>query len=207
MAMRLLALSLGIAAIAAPAHADTRAMNVAKFSAVSVSSMMDVELRQGPQAVTVEQAQGDFSDLRLEVRNGTLIVGRADGKAERNSPIYRVVVTAPALNSISAASASDVEGRGLSFQKLSVSVASAASVNLEGVCKEIALSVSTSGDFMGRRMRCETGRADATTSGEATLWISGTGKATATTGANLTFIGKPKSVEGQATLGATIHVK
>jgi len=205
--MRLLALSLGIAALAAPAHADTRTMNVSKFNAVSVSSMMDVELRQGPQAVTVEQAENDFSDLKLEVRNGTLIVGRTDGKTERNSPIYRVVVTAPSLNSISAASASGVEGRGLSFQKLSVSVASAASVSLEGVCKEIALSVSTSGDFAGGKMRCETGQAEGTTSGEATIWISGVGKARATTGANLTFIGKPKSVEGQATLGATIHVK
>ena len=205
--MRRLALSLGIAVLAAPAYADTRTMNVGKFSAVSVSSMMNVELRQGPQAVTVEQAQGDFSDLKLEVRNGTLIVSRTDGKTDRNSPIYRVVVTAPALNSISAASASDVEGRGLSFQKLSVSVASAASVSLEGVCKEIALSVSTSGDFAGGQMRCETGQAEGTTSGEATLWISGVGKAKATTGANLTFIGKPKSVEGQATLGASIRVK
>jgi hypothetical protein len=205
--MRLLALSLGIAALAAPAHADTRTMNVGKFSAVSVSSMMDVELRQGPQAVTVEQAENDFSDLKLEVRNGTLIVSRADGKVERDSPIYRVVVTAPSLNSISAASASDVEGRGLSFQKLSVSVASAASVSLEGVCREIALSVSTSGDFVGDRMRCETGRAEATTSGEATIWISGPATARATTGAHLTFMGKPKSVEGKATLGASIHVK
>jgi hypothetical protein len=205
--MRLLALSLCLAALPATAHADTRAMNVGKFSAVSVSSMMDVELRQGPQAVTVEQAEGDFSDLKLEVRNGTLIVSRNDGKVERDSPVYRVVVTAPSLNSISAASASDIEGRGLSFQKLSVSVASAASVSLEGVCKEIALSVSTSGDFAGGKMRCETARAEATTSGEATVWISGVGTAKATTGANLTFIGKPKSVEGKATLGASIRVK
>jgi hypothetical protein len=205
--MRLSILSLGLIALAAPAHADTRTMTVGKFSAVSVSSMMNVELRQGPQSVTVEQGEGEFSDLKLEVRDGTLIIGRTDGKAERNSPDYRVVVTAPTLTSIKAGSASEVDGRGLSFQKLTVSVAGAASISLEGVCKEIALSVSTAGDFDGDRMRCETGRAEGSTGAEATIWISGPVTAKATTGANLTFYGKPKVVEGKATLGGSIHVK
>lgn len=205
--MRLLAISLGLAALAAPAHADTRTMSVGKFSGVSVSSMIDVELRQGPQSVTVQQDENDFSDLKLEVKNGTLHIGRAANRTERDSPLYRVIVTAPALDAISAASASDVEGRGLSFQKLSVSVASAATVSLEGACREIALAVSTSGDFAGARMRCETGRAEATTSGEGTLWISGEASAKATTGARLVFAGKPKSVAGEATLGGTIKVK
>ena len=205
--MRLAILALGLTALTAPAYADTRTMSVGKFNAVSVSSMMDVELRQGPQAVTVEQVDNDFSDFRLEVRNGVLMIGRADGEAKRAAPAYRVIVTAPALDTISAAAASEVEGRGLSFQKLKVSVASAASVSLEGVCKEIALAVSTSGGFSGGKMRCETGRAEATTSGAAILWISGAATARATTGATLTFTGKPKSVEGKATLGASIHVK
>jgi hypothetical protein len=207
MRLSILSISLCLIALAAPSHADTRTMSVGKFSAVSVSSMVDVELRQGPQSVTVEQDAGDFSDLRLEVRDGTLMIGRTDGKADRNSPDYRVVVTAPTFISIKAGSASEVEGRGLSFQKLAVSVAGAASVSLEGACKEIALSVSTSGDFDGDRMRCETGRAEATTGGEATIWISGPATARATTGANLTFFGKPKVVEGKATLGGSIHVK
>lgn len=205
--MRFLAISLGLGAIIAPAHADTRTMSVGKFNSVSVSSMIDVELRQGPQSVTVEQDRNDFSDLKLEVRNGTLHIGRMANRTERDSPLYRVIVTAPALDAISAASASDVEGRGLWFKKLSVSVASAASVSLEGACREIALAVSTSGDFSGGKMRCETGKAEATTSGMATLWISGAASAKATTGARLVFAGKPKSVASEATLGGSIKVK
>lgn len=205
--MRLAILSLGLLALAAPAHADTRTVTVGKFSAVAVSSMIEVELRQGPQSVTAEQDDGDFSDLRMEVRDGVLMIGRPEGKAEREAPDYRVVVTAPALTAIKAGSVSEVVGRGLSFQKLAVSVAGAASVTLEGACKEIAISVSTSGEFDGDRMRCETGRAQATTGAEATIWISGPVMAKATTGANLTFYGKPKVVEGMATLGGSIHVK
>jgi hypothetical protein len=203
--MRLPALLLALAALAAPAHAEKRTMTVAKFDRVMVAALVEVELRQGKQDVTAEESGGDFSGLKLEVRNGTLYVGRRNGDGANTD--YRLVITAPDFKAISAAAASEVTSRHLDLQTLEINVSSASVIELKGACKDLAVNVSSGAHFDGEDLRCEDARARASTGGHADLWASGDASGSASTGGTIIFAGKPKSLSKQAALGGTITVQ
>jgi hypothetical protein len=202
--MRLLPL-LTLAFIIAPAHAEKRTMNVGKFDKVMVAALVEVELRQGKQEIVAEASDSDFSGLKLEVRDGTLYVGRHNGKGADND--YRITITAPDFKAIAAAAASEITSRHLSLQSVDISVSSASEIELKGACRLLTVTVSSGAYFDGEELRCEDARAKASTGGHADLWASGQANAQASTGGTITFAGKPRSLSRKAALGGTITIQ
>jgi hypothetical protein len=180
-------------------------MTVAKFDKVMVAALVEVELRQGKQDVTAEEPGGDFTGLKLEVRNGTLYVGRTNGHTADAD--YRLVITAPDFKAISAAAASEITSRHLDLQALEINVSSASFVELKGACKDLAVNVSSGAHFDGEGLRCEDARAKATTGAHADLWVSGAASGSANTGGTIIFAGKPRTLSKKAALGGTITVQ
>jgi putative autotransporter adhesin-like protein len=209
MRLALTTAALCVALASAPAYAEKRTMTVAKFDKVAVAALVEVELRQGGQSITAEESAGNFDDLKLEVRNGTLYVGRQN--SDRNSgkhghTDYRLTITAPDFKAISAAAASEVTSDHLSLKDVEVRVSSASIIDLKGVCTTLTITASSGAQFDGGGLRCKSAHAKATTGAIADLWVSGEASGEASTGGTITFAGKPKSLARKSTLGGTITV-
>jgi hypothetical protein len=204
--MRLVLVSLAALGVAAPAMAQqTKSYSLSGFDRVKAIALMEVELKQGPFSVQASEPKGNFSDLKLEVKNGELIVTRPDGHNKGELPEYKVVVTAPSWKSIEAGAVSNIEGRNLNLQDVEILVTSAGSVELEGACRTLTLHVNSAGDFDGQRFRCTSAKVKASSGANADVWASGTAEGAASAGGSIRFHGFPKKVEKKTSLGGSVR--
>ncbi len=77
--------ALAAAAASLPAQAETRSFNLSNFDKVSAAAGVDVILKQGPYAVSVEEPDGKFDRLDLEVRGSTLVASRNSHSRARST--------------------------------------------------------------------------------------------------------------------------
>src|SRR5579871_5551885 len=128
------------AVLALPAAAASKAFNFSGFSAIAASAGVKVIFKQGPFAISAEEANGDFSTLRIETRGSTLVVTRQDtwGLDRRH---YVVTVSAPNISELRVSSGAHFEGAQLHLADLSVDVSSGAHAQLGGVCKAVSIDV------------------------------------------------------------------
>lgn len=197
------------ALLTAPAQAEKLTLNLAKFDKVQVAALMHVELKQGQQDVTAIEDKGDWSDLKIEVRNSTLFVSRKgdEGRTKRDDiPEYRVIVTAPDFKSIGVAAASEVEGRNLTLQAITLNISSASAMELAGACKTATINVNSAGSFDGERLHCQDATVNASSGASAAIWVSGTATGNASTGGSISFGGNPKKVGKKTSLGGSISI-
>ncbi len=173
-------------ALALPATAETRSFNLAGFTDISVSAGVDVDLRQGPYAVSAYESRGRFDRLKLEVQGSTLVIGR-EGSSNwfSGNRDYKITVTAPDLSAISASSGADVDSDNFRFADLSVTVSSGADVDLSGQCRNLTVSVSSGADFDGEDLRCETATVTVSSGGDADVHASRSATGNASSGGSV----------------------
>jgi hypothetical protein len=201
------AAGLVIAAIVLPAWAETRAYNLSGFSAISASSSADVILKQGPYSVVAESSNGDFSDLILEVRGNTLVVGReGHWNWSGRNPRYTVTVTAPSIEELRASSSADIVASGYAFKTLGVSVSSSGNVTLSGACADLDVNVSSSGDFRGADLKCETADVSASSSGDADVFASKRASGRASSSGDVRIHGKPATFDKSTSSSGSVKV-
>lgn len=195
------------AALAFPAWADTRTYNLSGFTAISASSSADVVLKQGPFSVVAESSSDDFRDLIVEVRGDTLVIGREGGwnGAFRNTR-YTVTVTAPSIDELRASSSADIVASGYSFRNLEVNVSSSGNVTLSGACASLDLNVSSSGDFRGADLRCETADVSASSSGDADVFASKSANGRASSSGDVRIHGKPATFDKSTSSSGKVKV-
>jgi hypothetical protein len=205
--MRSLLLPLALL-LAAPATAETRSFNLSGFDTVSASALMDVVLKQGPYSVKVDEPHGKFDDLKLEVHGSTLVVSRQnnDGRRKDETPAYTVVVTAPAIKRIEVSSASTLDGRKLAFKDLDVGLSSAGKIQLSGSCGALKLNISSGAKFEGDDLKCQTASVDASSGANAEAFASHSAQASASTGGQVTFYGKPGDLKKSTSTGGTVRL-
>ena len=191
---------------AGQASADTRNYNLSGFDRVSASAGVDVDIKQGPFSVTAQEADGKFDQLILEVRGDTLHIGRKSnlGTWFSRGPDFHVTVTAPNFVGVRASSGSAVDGSGLSLRDLKVAVSSGANVDLSGNCINLTVDISSGADFDGERLHCETASVDASSGADADAYATRSATGEASSGANVTFHGKPQQVNKDTSSGGSV---
>ncbi len=199
---------LATAAIVLPAWADTKSYNLSGFDRISASAGVDVDIRQGPFAITVDEPQGKFDKLVLEVRGDTLVIGRKNtmGGWFSRGPDYRVTVTAPNYVGIDASSGASVEGSNLSLKDLKVGVSSGADVDLAGNCAGLRVDISSGADFDGEQLKCETASVDASSGADADAYATRSADGEASSGASVTFHGKPAQFDKDTSSGGSVRL-
>jgi hypothetical protein len=204
--MRMLLLLPAAMVCAAPAMAETRSFNLSGFDSISAAALMDVVLKQGPYSVKVEEPNGKFDDLKLEVRGSTLVATRRnnDGRRQDETPAYTVVVTAPAIKRISVAAASQLDGKKLAFKDLDISLSSASTITLSGSCDALKLNISSGAKFEGDDLKCRTARVDVSSGANARAFASQDAQANASTGGQVTFYGKPHDLKKNTSTGGSV---
>ena len=195
-----------LAVWASEAGAETRTYKLSGFSRINASAGVDVDLKQGPFSVVADEPNGKFDQLILEVRGDTLHISRKSksGAWFSRGPDFHVAVTAPTYDGVNASSGSNVEGSNLSLQDLKVDVSSGADVDLGGSCTDLRVDVSSGADFDGERLRCETASVDASSGADADAYATRSATGDASSGADITFHGKPPQFDKDTSSGGSV---
>ncbi len=216
-------------ALALPALAETRNYDVPSFTGIDVSAGIDVTFETGSaQSVSVENSNGKFGDIIVEVRGDTLILkrprrGLSWGKRQR----YTVTVSAPILSNIEASSGADADGSGLSGAEVTISTSSGADANVSaieagnvslssssgsdlkasGTCDQITADSSSGSDINAKNLHCVTGYADASSGSDIEIYASERATAEASSGADIDVFGGPEVTDIDKSSGGSVNIR
>ena len=159
MPYRLATLLIGATSMAAlPVIAETRTYNVPDFDSIDVSAGIKVIYETGvPRSVTVENKDGDFSGILVEVDEDELKLERPrkSGGWGTRRKAYTVRVGVQDLNEIEASSGARIEGTGLSGPEAEVDVSSGASARITDISAETVEADASSGSSMSLSGNCQ----------------------------------------------------
>ncbi len=194
-----------------PAAGETRTYDVADFDAIDVSAGIEVTFETGvPTSVIVENEDGDFDDIIVESKNGTLTLKRPRrmgwGRGQRDS--YSVSVGTERLSEIEASSGSRVTGNGLSSNGLTLDVSSGAEMTIGGIVAGKVTTSASSGSRMELEGTCDTMVADASSglSIAASDFICNALEADVSSGASIRAHASDR-VDAEASSGGSVRVK
>lgn len=226
----LTAASLIALGLAGAASAETRTYDVGAFTNIDISAGLDLEFSAGgTQSITVENAKGDFSDIDVFVRGDTLVLKRKKNNWGwgRKRARYGVTVTAPTIQNLEASSGSDVSGRGMSGDDISIDVSSGADVTVtdvqggtvsiktssgsdaavSGTCDTVRARSSSGSDLEARDLVCQSGEANASSGSDLSIHVTGSVDAGASSGADVDVYGGPSDVETDKSSGGSVSIR
>lgn len=216
--------------LAGAASAETRTYDVGDFTAIDISAGLDLTFETGSaQSISVENRNGDFSDIEVVTKGNTLVLKRVKNnwgwgrKRER----YGITVTAPVISSIEASSGSDVAGRGMTGDSVYVDVSSGADVTVTGVdagtvtietssgsdasvsgtCVTVRAESSSGSDIEARDLICENGRAQASSGSDIAIHTTASVDADASSGGDVDVYGGPTDVESDKSSGGSVSIR
>jgi len=189
-------------------YSETLRGSYANFDRVDVSAGIETVVSQGPFDVKAEVLKGNGFDLLIvEVVGDTLRISRKPQMFNYDGPRYRVTVSAPAYKEFDASSGSRLEGANLSLQAISAGVSSGASMSLTGVCTTLDLDVSSGASFDGEGLRCENAMVDASSGANASAYATQLADGDASSGASVSFHGKPAQFHEDTSSGGSVRAR
>ncbi len=186
---------LALATVLAPlASAETKSFPAGDFTGINAGGVVDVTFETGPAAsITVEQEEGDFSDIYIEQSGDTLKIGRnslRDGfgwsrnvsvKTDngrkvvkvngKRVPAYTVHIVAPTLEEASVSNSSSMTATGLNSPTFAGSVSSSADLILAGEAGDVDLRASSSADLDAANLEARVLKLDVSSSADAVALV------------------------------------
>lgn len=223
--------SLAALGLAGAASAETRTYDVGAFNNIDISAGLDLEFTAGEaQSISVENSKGDFSDIEVLVRGDTLVLKRKKNMNwgwNRKRARYGITVTAPQISGLEASSGSDVSGRNMSGDEISIDVSSGADVAVTGVnggtvmietssgsdadvsgtCVTVRAESSSGSDIEARDLICQNGYADASSGSDIAIHASVSVNADASSGADVDVYGGPTDVQSDKSSGGSVSIR
>ncbi|MEO0448716.1 MAG: head GIN domain-containing protein [Pseudomonadota bacterium] len=216
--------------LAGTANAETRTFDVGSFTKIDISAGLDLTFTEGgTQSVTVENSKGDFSDIDVLVKGDTLVLKRKKNNWGWNNrrQRYGITVTAPVISEVEASSGSDVSGRSMSGERISIDVSSGADVTVTGVeggvvvietssgsdasvsgtCTTVRADSSSGSDIDARDLVCQNGEADASSGSDIAIYVTGRVEADVSSGADVDVYGSPTDVTTDKSSGGTVSIR
>ena len=224
----ILAASTAALILAAPAIAETRNFDVASFDGIDVSAGIDVNFETGgAQSVSVENKDGDFDDIIVEVKGGKLVLKRPRRTGWGKRPRYNVTVSAPSLNSIEVSSGADATGSGLSGEQVRIETSSGADADITGIdavhislgsssgsdldasgtCDSLTADSSSGSDINAGDLHCRIGAADASSGSDITIYVTEAVAADASSGADVNVYGGPTDADIDKSSGGSVRIR
>lgn len=129
-------------------HVITEKRSVGGFTKLSVSSGIDVELRKGPESISVEADDNLMEFIETVVENGTLKIGIRD-RTSLNDVHIKVFVTANNVYAIKASSAASVEVKDqlTSSEKIVLDASSASNITTSVEAPEVSIEASSASEI------------------------------------------------------------
>ena len=190
-------------------YSESMRHTYANFKRVDVSAGVEAVVSQGAYDVKAETTRGEgFDQLVVEVRGDTLFISRKQNIMNWGGPDYRVTVSAPAYEAFEASSGSRLEAASsLQLADVRASVSSGASMELRGACNAIDVDISSGASFSGEELRCASARVDASSGASANVFASQLADGDASSGASVTFHGKPAQFHEDSSSGGSVSAR
>ena len=203
---------------------DTETRNLGSFDAISVGEAIDVEITKGNKEEAVVEVSGtDASNVLTDVFGGRLRVRMAKGNW-RNVDV-NVKVTYKELSDIEVSSAADLETTNMlvseelevdvssagdaklmvQVKELQVRVSSAGDLTVEGSAEEQFVRVSSSGDYDAYDLRSKYAEVDASSSGDARVFVEEKLDADASSSGSVYYRGDPPKVYADSSSGGRVR--
>jgi len=202
---------------------ESEVRSVSGFSGVKAAEAIDVYLKKGDkESVRVETTGARLSDVLTEVSGGYLKIHMRDGSyRNRNVKVY---VTYVSINKVSASSAANVFSEGtIRASSFSVSVSSAASVELaieaesstveassagdvvlEGKVKSLEVEASSAGEIDAYGLESEMVEAGASSAGSIKVNVTKQLDAHASSGGSIRYRGAPGRTNTDSSSGGSV---
>lgn len=187
-------------------YSESQRHSYANFDKIDLAAGVEAVVLQGAFDVKAETTKGrGFDNLIVEVNGDTLRISRKQSMFNWSGEQYRVTVSAPAYSALEASSGSRMEGTDLTLKNLRVEVSSGASVELSGACDELDVDISSGASFDGENLRCSTAMVDASSGASADAFASRLADGQASSGASVTFHGKPQQFREDTSSGGSVR--
>ncbi|WP_300375727.1 head GIN domain-containing protein [Henriciella sp.] len=226
---RLAIIALATTATAAlPALAETKTYNVQDFDGLEVSAGIKAIYETGTAtSVEVENRDGDFSDIIVEVDDGDLILKRPRKMGWGNRTPYTVTIGVQSLEDVKASSGSSVKGNGLAGDDASIDVSSGAhvaitniaageieietssgsSVEASGTCNELEADASSGSEIRAEKLQCASVTADVSSGASIRAYATDSVNGDASSGGSIRVAGGAKNVTKDQSSGGSVSVK
>ena len=194
-------LAAAAALIVPAALAETKTYDAKAFSEIEASGAVDVIYEQAATpSLTVEQDEGDFSDIYIDFDGDTLVVSRnsvrdrsgwfkntsvsvRDGRKVvkvngKRMPYYLVRVAGPNLDNARATSSARLTASGIRSEDFNGHASSSGDLELSGTATAAKLHASSSGDLTASGLEAGALTIHASSSGDVEAKVNGTGQVT-----------------------------
>jgi len=198
------------------------------FHGISVGSIVTAELHKGSKnQVEISVSGYELTDVTTEIENGVLRVGMKKNRMKKNNwsnknKVNVIVTYTDDPDEIAVSSSADIIANDVikvDELKLSVSssgdmsvnvdvdelmaaVSSSGDLTIKGKANKAIVSASSSADFEGSKLIVQDAELSASSSADITIHVEKRLKASATSSADITYLGSPKekdiSKSGQA---------
>ncbi|MEM9326443.1 MAG: head GIN domain-containing protein [Bacteroidota bacterium] len=203
---------------------DKETRRLDSFDGISVGEAIDVEITRGDKEEAVVEVYGtDASNVVTDVFGGRLRIRMARGNWKNVD--VKVYVTYKEINEIDVSSAADLETANLlvaeklevevssagdaklSVQvgELEVRVSSAGDLTMEGSAEEQYVRVSSSGDYDAYDLRSKMAEVDASSSGDARVFVETELEADASSSGSVYYRGNPTKVYADSSSGGRVR--
>jgi hypothetical protein len=202
----------------------TQKRSVAGFTKVSASSGVEVELRKGAQAVSVETDDNLMELVETKVENGELQISIKEHVSLNNATI-RIYVTAPELTTVTASAGASIEGKETlnSTNSISLNASAGASIaaaleapgvdvdasaggeiKISGRTRSLNVNSSAGANVRAFELLSENTVVEATAGGNANVFASVSLQANASGGGDINYKGAATLVKKEESGGGSV---
>lgn len=197
---------------------------IGSFSAIAVSSGLDVYIVQGDKESLRVEADENLMEYIITEVKGDKLICKVDGSIRRSSRLA-VYITLVDVNEIHVSSGADLETQSLlHLEKCDISVSSGADAKIEIIAGELSCSVSSGADavlkgkadfFSGsassgsdlraKELIARKCRAKASSGGDVSVYASESIEANASSGGDVSYYGNPEKVNASDSSGGDVN--
>ncbi len=169
----------------------TETRNLETFDTIELRIPADMRVTVGkPTPLTIKTDDNVMSLIRVEVRNGKLVISSDREFKAKSAP--NITVTVAKLRAVEVVGAGDMWVSKLDNARLSVGVTGAGDVHLSGKTTDLAVAATGAGDINAYALQAKTAAATLTGAVDVRLSVSKSLSVTITGPADLHYKGNPK---------------
>jgi hypothetical protein len=203
-----LATTAALLAIAAPAQAESRTIEVAAFHAINAEGPFRVNYTPNARA-SVFVRGADLDRVRIRVVNGVLRISQRCTFLciSNRGPIAVIEAASPSIDSFSASKGAEAYARGVRARNFDASASMGGNLTVAGSCDTLDASVSMGGVLTAKELRCASASVSASMGGIADVHANGSVRASASMGGTIDVSGAPQERHASSSMGGTISIE
>ena len=187
---------------------QTETYNLSGFEEISVSGAYDLDVTVGEAfSITVSGHAEEMENLKVEVKNGELHLGKVKNKRMKNTNGVQAKITMPRLSAMSVAGVAEGTVTGIDAEDFELDIAGVGELRLSGTCQHLEADIAGVGEIKARDFKCEDVHVSLAGVGEAEVYASKSVDVSAMGVGEVNVWGKPEDVTKNKGFMSKVNIK